>query len=153
MQSPLAAVVFYELIRFHAPDADDVVEKARAAIDARHPNDRVRASLAAHAPYSVAPSLFRAIKRAVDCDPSAPCSVHLSESVEEVEFIEHGTGPWRALLEELGVWHGGWSVPSSQGVLNITLAVNYSIQTPPAGDRSSQRRWCSRQTVSSSRRR
>ena len=111
MQSPLAAVVFYELIRFHAPDADDVVEKARAAIDARHPNDRVRASLAAHAPYSVAPSLFRAIKRAVDCDPSAPCSVHLSESVEEVEFIEHGTGPWRALLEELGVWHGGWSVP------------------------------------------
>ena len=31
----------------------------------------------------------------------APCSVHLSESVEEVEFIRSGTGPWRTFLEEL----------------------------------------------------
>jgi len=111
MQSPLAAVVFYELIRFNAPDPDGLVEKAQADIGMRHPDSRVRASLAAHAPYSVAPLLFRAIKRAVDRDAFAPCSVHLSESVEEIEFIEHGTGPWRALLEQLGVWDEGWSAP------------------------------------------
>ena len=113
MQSPLAAVVFYELIRFNVDtaNADALVARARAEIDARHPTDRVRASLAAHAPYSVAPALFRAIKRAVDRDPAAPSSVHLSEAAEEIEFIAHGTGPWRTLLEGLGVWDERWSPP------------------------------------------
>jgi aminodeoxyfutalosine deaminase len=114
MQSPLAAVVFYELLRFNASvpeSAEALVDKARSDIHARRPNDHVRASLAAHAPYSVAPALFRAIKQAVDRDPGAPWSVHLSESVEEIEFIGHGTGPWRMLLQELGVWDETWSAP------------------------------------------
>src|SRR5712692_5631710 len=85
--SPLAAVVFYELIRFNASDPDGLVEGARAEIEALHPTDRIRASLAAHAPYSVAPLVFRAIKRAIDRDSRVLCSVHLAESVEEVEFI------------------------------------------------------------------
>ncbi len=59
------------------------------------PTDLVRAGLAAHAPYSVAPLVFRAIRAAARRDPLAPCSVHLSESVEEVEFIRTGSGPWR----------------------------------------------------------
>src|SRR5438270_12350401 len=66
IQSPLAAVVFYELIRFNAPDADALVARALDEIDTRRVNGQVRASLAAHAPYSVAPALFAAIKRAVD---------------------------------------------------------------------------------------
>jgi aminodeoxyfutalosine deaminase len=111
MPSPLAAVVFYELIRFNAPDADGLVQEAQRSIAARHPNDRIRASLAAHAPYSVAPSLFRAIRRAADRDPQAPYTVHLAESAAEVEFIAGGTGPWRALLEELGVWDRAWVAP------------------------------------------
>jgi cytosine/adenosine deaminase-related metal-dependent hydrolase len=37
--------------------------------------------------------------------------VHLSESAEEVEFIASGGGPWRALLEELGVWDPQWVPP------------------------------------------
>ena len=58
-------------------------------------DEGIRASLAAHAPYSVAPSVFRAIREAIDRGPSGPCSVHLSESLEEVEFIQTGGGPWR----------------------------------------------------------
>src|SRR5439155_993210 len=107
MQSPMAAMVFYELIRFNASvpgSAEALVEKARAAMAARQPNEHVRASLAAHAPYSVAPELFRAIKQAVDREPGMPWSVHLAESVDEIEFLERGTGAWRALLEEVGAW-------------------------------------------------
>ena len=47
------------------------------SIDALAPTERVRVSLAAHAPYSVAPLVFRAIRSAVDRDAFAPCSVHL----------------------------------------------------------------------------
>lgn len=115
-RSSLAAVVFYELIRFSAPDPEAVVAQACHEIEGLVPTERVRASLAAHAPYSVAPLVFRAIRRAVDRDPFAPCSVHLSESAEEMEFIRSGGGPWRVLLEELGSWDPGWVPPGGTPV-------------------------------------
>jgi len=115
-QSPLAAVVFLELIRFNPADAAALVAAARADLDARHPTDRVRASIAAHAPYSVAPALFRAIRGALDDESAVPCSVHVSEAAEEIEFIERGTGPWRTLLEELRVWDSGWKPPQTTPV-------------------------------------
>ena len=111
LESPLAGVVFYELIRFNAPEPATLVDAAEAEIRALPQSDRVRASLAAHAPYSVAPLVFRAIRKAVDRDAFTPCSVHLSESAEEVEFIQSGGGPWRTLLEEIGAWDPAWVPP------------------------------------------
>jgi aminodeoxyfutalosine deaminase len=110
--SPLAGVVFYELLRFNAPDGEATVRDAVAQIRALEPSPRVRASLAAHAPYSVAPGIFQALGRAMRADPDLqPCSVHLSESPAEVEFIATGDGPWRRLLEDLGVWDSQWTAP------------------------------------------
>src|SRR4051794_1085775 len=65
-RSKLAAVVFYELIRFNAPDPVGVVSAAVSQLHALAPTERVRPSLAAHAPYSVAPLVLRAIRDAVD---------------------------------------------------------------------------------------
>jgi aminodeoxyfutalosine deaminase len=115
-RSPLAAVVFYELIRFAADDPRAFVEAACRQLERLVPTDRVRRSLAAHAPYSVAPLVLRAIRDAVNRDPFAPCSVHLSESTEEVEFIRSGRGPWRGLLEELGAWDSSWVPPGGTPV-------------------------------------
>jgi cytosine/adenosine deaminase-related metal-dependent hydrolase len=115
-RSALAGVVFYELIRFNAPDPAGFVEQACRHLHALAETDRVRTSLAAHAPYSVAPLVFRAIRRAVDLDPFAPCSVHLSESAEEVDFIRTGGGPWRAFLEDVGAWDDAWTPPGGSPV-------------------------------------
>jgi cytosine/adenosine deaminase-related metal-dependent hydrolase len=115
-RSPLAGVVFYEVIRFKASDPDAVVDHAVQTISALVPTERVRVSLAAHAPYSVAPLVLRAIRRAVDRHPFAPCSIHLSESAEEVEFIKSGGGPWRVMLEELGSWDPAWVAPGGTPV-------------------------------------
>ena len=115
-RSSLAAVVFYELIRFAAADPQAFVDTAWAELNRLVPTDRVRATLAAHAPYSVAPLVFRAIRRAIDRDPFAPTTVHLAESVEEVEFIRSGGGPWRRLLEDLGVWDPAWVPPGGSPV-------------------------------------
>jgi cytosine/adenosine deaminase-related metal-dependent hydrolase len=111
MRSALAAVVFFEVLGFNVIDADALIEHASGEIEALGPADRVRTSLAAHAPYSVAPLVFRAIRKAADRDPFAPYSVHLSESVEEVEFIRTGRGPWRQLLDEVGTWNTAWTPP------------------------------------------
>jgi cytosine/adenosine deaminase-related metal-dependent hydrolase len=115
-RSPLAGVLFYELICFNTSDPAGVVEEASRLLEALVPTERMRTSLAAHAPYSVAPLVLRAIRKAVDRHPFAPCSVHLSESEEEVEFIRSGRGPWRALLEELGSWDPAWVPPGGTPV-------------------------------------
>ena len=112
--SALAAVVFHELIRFNTTDPQGVVDEARRAIDALPATASVRASLAAHAPYSVAPLVLRAIKDAVGA--GRPRSVHLSESREEVEFIRSGSGPWRTMLEKLESWNPGWVAPGGTPV-------------------------------------
>jgi cytosine/adenosine deaminase-related metal-dependent hydrolase len=140
VRSSLAAVVFYELIRFNAPDPNALVDRARQEIEALNPTDRVRVSLAAHAPYSVAPVLLRAIQRALDREPFLPCSVHLAESIEEIEFIEHGTGPWRELLEEVGAWNPAWIVPGvspvqyldEAGFLTAHVLAVHGVQMTPA---------------------
>jgi aminodeoxyfutalosine deaminase len=110
--SPLAAVVFYELIAFNPDDAAALVDAAYGRIGSHTASDRVRISLAAHAPYSVAPSIFRAIQRVLEGRDELPRSIHLSESAEEVEFIRSGSGPWRTLLDEVGSWNPAWKIPA-----------------------------------------
>ena len=107
-RSPLAGVVFYELIRFNAPDPTGFVEQALHQVSALPSSDRVRISLAAHAPYSVSPLVFRAIREAVDRHAHDAYSVHLSESAAEVEFIQNGSGPWQSFLEDVGAWNPEW---------------------------------------------
>ena len=54
--------------------------------------------------------------QAINRDPFVPNSVHLAESAEELEFIRHGRGPWRELLEDLGVWDPAWVPPGGSPV-------------------------------------
>ncbi len=112
--STLAGVLFWELIGFNLGDGTDfdaLVARAVAELDALPRTDKVRASLAAHAPYSVAPLYFRAIKKAVTNMPFVPCSVHLAENVEEVELLRTGAGPWKTLMTDIGSWNPAWSAP------------------------------------------
>lgn len=109
-RSALAGVVFNEILRFNAPDPMAVVTHALGKVRALPPSRDVRASLAAHAPYSVAPGVLGALRTVMDEDPTlAPCSIHLAESAAEVEFVARGTGPWRQVLEEVGSWDPTWT--------------------------------------------
>jgi cytosine/adenosine deaminase-related metal-dependent hydrolase len=109
--SPLSGVVFHELIRLRARDADAVLEAGLDAVARQGPSTRVPVSLAPHAPYSVSPQLFQGIRSALGRMPFLPSTVHLGESPEEIEFLAHGTGPWRQLLEDLGAWDPEWQPP------------------------------------------
>jgi cytosine/adenosine deaminase-related metal-dependent hydrolase len=116
-EASLPAQIFYELLRFNAADAESMTNDARAKADAAaEPDDNVRVSLAPHAPYSVSPALFAAIRTDLDAHSGQVTSVHLGESPEETEFIRDGSGPWRVLLEELGVWTDAWHPPGTSPV-------------------------------------
>ena len=110
-EAGMSAQVFYELIGFSHPDPAARVREARAAADAVNIDRRVRISLAPHAPYSVSPALFMAIRADVDAHPDSVTTVHLGESAAEVELLRQGSGPARVMLERLGVWSNQWQIP------------------------------------------
>ncbi len=120
----MTAQVFYELLRFNASDPEAMTLEARVRADAGASRDgMVRVSLAPHAPYSVSPGLFAAIRADLDAHPGQVSSIHLAESPEEIEFIRNGTGPWRALLEELRVWTETWEAPGTSPVASLRCTV------------------------------
>ena len=110
-RSPLAGVVFLELLGFNVPDPKRLVASAAERIGALAQTATARLSIAAHAPYSVAPALYGEIRKLAERSLRQPYSVHLAESPEEVEFVRSGLGPWRAMLEQIGVWNAEWQPP------------------------------------------
>jgi cytosine/adenosine deaminase-related metal-dependent hydrolase len=135
----VAAVVFHELLGFRGADAPGRLAGAAPGFSG-WPSDDLRVSLAPHAPYSVSPALFTGIRRARDAAPDARTTVHLAESPEEVEFIRDGTGPWRAMLEDLGAWDPSWEPPrcspveyvASLGLLDDRVLAVHGVQCSPA---------------------
>jgi cytosine/adenosine deaminase-related metal-dependent hydrolase len=109
--SGLAGIVFHEVIRLREADAEQVVERAIQRTEAARPGERWRLALAPHAPYSVAPSVFRALAAARRRLPEPRMSVHVAESPEEVEFVGRGSGGWPDLLKRLGAWDPDWRAP------------------------------------------
>jgi aminodeoxyfutalosine deaminase len=108
----MAAHVFHEQTGFNLADVPGKIAQALTAMSAMNGGDEtVRMSLAAHAPYSVSPALFAAIRREVSAGSPPVTSVHLGESAQEIEFLRDGTGPARVMLERLGVWTDAWRPP------------------------------------------
>jgi cytosine/adenosine deaminase-related metal-dependent hydrolase len=136
----VAAHVFHELLGFNVADASARVVEARARIAALGPGrrDDVHVSLAPHAPYSVAPALFDAIRRDVTSRADRT-TVHLAESREEVELLADGHGPWRELLELLRVWSDEWTPPgvspvaflADRGFLDASVLVVHAVECTP----------------------
>ena len=110
-EAGVAAHVFYELLGFNEANPDERVRIARAAVQQAGAGNQVRISLAPHAPYSVSAELFGAIRADLDAHPPRLSSVHLGESAEEIELLARGTGGWKSLLQEFGVWTDAWRVP------------------------------------------
>ncbi|MGE3843017.1 MAG: amidohydrolase family protein [Vicinamibacterales bacterium] len=104
----MPAVVFHEILGFDPAIAEARFRSASNGLDeSDDAGATVRTRLAPHAPYSTSPELVRLI---ADAMPRAwpPTTIHVAESRAECEFLRFGTGPWRALLDDLGVPVPAW---------------------------------------------
>lgn len=114
------AVVFHEILGFNASDPRRLVQDAHTRLSSAFstlsstPSSTLHSTIAAHAPYSTSPDLFREIAR--QHTGPAPLAVHLAESNEEMEFLRTGGGPFRAMLEALDVWTDAWNPPGGHPV-------------------------------------
>jgi aminodeoxyfutalosine deaminase len=132
--SGLEAVVFHELLAW---DPAQATERAREADERTGQGDRrrVRVRLAAHAPYSVSPELFRALRAR-----GGPAAVHLAESEAESRFLLDGSGDWPAFLARRGLGRVAFRPPAtspvryldSLGVLQPGLLAAHCVRTDEA---------------------
>jgi cytosine/adenosine deaminase-related metal-dependent hydrolase len=107
-RSQLAALVFYELIRFTPPTP--TCSSRRRVVTGRAVHRSRENEPAAHAPYSVAPLVLRAIRRASDRDPFARCSVHVSKP-SRGRVHQDGRGTVSRPSGGSGVWNPSWVAP------------------------------------------
>jgi cytosine/adenosine deaminase-related metal-dependent hydrolase len=115
--SRLRGVVFHELLGFNLPDGQSVIDtRTHRATAAALGGEEVRVALAPHAPYSVSPELFRAIREEVNRLAPPITSVHLAESESEVDFLRDGSGPWPGILRWVGSTRDDWSPPGQTPV-------------------------------------
>lgn len=136
MGRDMPALVFHELLGFEAARAQAVVEAGRRALSTVRDSDQLRHALSPHAPYSVSPALFGAIRDILDRNPSARSTVHLGESQAEIDFLLDGSGPFRELLTDLGVWDPSWVAPecgaveylARMGLLDERMLVVHGVQ-------------------------
>jgi cytosine/adenosine deaminase-related metal-dependent hydrolase len=101
--SPLAALVFYELIGMQAARAGRAVDAARDWLAQVKRSARCRPGFSPHAPYTVRPTLVEQIGTTA-AQHDLPVAVHWAESKEELEFLGGGGGPLRDFLCEMGAW-------------------------------------------------
>lgn len=127
--SGLAGVVFHEIVKFNAADPAGLVAKAQARIAAAPDLPGWRIALAPHAPYSVAPGIFEAVRDARRPSRDLPTSVHVGESPEEMELLLTGGGGWRRLLWAMAAWNRNWEVPRSGPVTYLDRMAFWDART------------------------
>ncbi len=98
------AVVFRELIGLSKERAEQQLAVAGEHLGSGRDGEPFVRGLSPHAPYSVHPDLYRALV-ALAAKHAAPLAIHLAETLAELELLERGTGEFRTMLEEFGVWN------------------------------------------------
>jgi aminodeoxyfutalosine deaminase len=99
LQSDLYYHTFVELICFEPEKAKDVFRKGLELLEEFQP---LKASIAAHAPYSVCKELFRFIGKFCGEEGSL-LSIHNQESEEENKFYRYKTGEFNNFYSKLGM--------------------------------------------------
>lgn len=109
---PLARQVFLEVLGFDRGHLDEVLDDESTALLEMPPFSTASPGLAAHACYSTAGAVIREAKEW--CRARGRWfSIHVAEHPEELEFLAHGTGFCREVLDALGRWDPQWSPPGT----------------------------------------
>jgi cytosine/adenosine deaminase-related metal-dependent hydrolase len=99
--------VFLELLSLDAQRVQPLLALARQHLsDGRPEQGGWRPGLSPHAPYSVHPELLSEVC-GLSRQQHAPVAFHLAESVEELDLLATGGGPFVDLLKSLDAWQPG----------------------------------------------
>lgn len=75
-------------------------------------------SWAGHAPHTSSPSLLSSLKKACK-KKGTPYSIHVAESLEEMDFMTSGKGDWAEFLTYRGIDFSDWGIPCGSPVEHL----------------------------------
>jgi cytosine/adenosine deaminase-related metal-dependent hydrolase len=115
-QANMSGVVFRELIGLGNERGASVAGAGRAWLN-EGDESLLRRELSPHASYSAGQVIFNSLLW------SDTVCTHLAESQEEVQLLDHRTGPFVPYLQSLGAWH-----PSELLTMDEILAVAHRVK-------------------------
>lgn len=107
---------FHEVIGFSRARAESAFAAVLERIfDQAQESSAVCQGISPHAPYTVSPELYRDLVSftrgqyrkgfvSLTQEHYLPMATHLAESLEELQLLRDGTGPFQELLEERSMW-------------------------------------------------
>ncbi len=126
-KSELFFHTFIELYGFDPLRAQKVFQQGKDLLDQHH-GIRKKASITAHAPYSVSTKLLKMIADEA-LQQHSILSIHNQESEDENIFFEKGEGKIRDRLEWYGIDLKDWKVPGMRSVEWLLSQLPSSIKT------------------------
>jgi cytosine/adenosine deaminase-related metal-dependent hydrolase len=108
----IKSTVFLEYKGIRSKDAEPVMSKLKRDVETLKSTPSLHIFPAIHALYSTSPELVKAIKEYTKSH-HMKTSMHLAESLDEVEFLHSGTGKMKDLLMSIGKWDDEWKTYSS----------------------------------------
>ena len=122
----LRSVVFLEVLGLSADRAEDAIQQAASWLDNRVDTAICRAGLSPHAPYSVRAELFQRVAELVR-QRAVPVAIHLAETREELELLEHHRGAFVDFLKEMNVWQPEGLIASPAEVARLFQEVPQAL--------------------------
>lgn len=120
--SRMLGVVFLEIYRFRASDAERVLKESVSRLeqmeDLRDRNggrDRLDIVLSPHAAHTTSGPLLKALAGRAKAAGSR-LTIHVAESEPEIRLLASGDGPLPEFYRERGVWDDGWTCPKQSPV-------------------------------------
>jgi 5-methylthioadenosine/S-adenosylhomocysteine deaminase len=120
----LRAIIYLEVFGTDAEQLAGRFAENRERIDGSL-SERVRLGISPHAPYSCSPELYAAC-----LELELPLATHLNESADELQWLEHGTGPWEPLAGDLPppLGESGIRALARRGLLAPNLVAAHCVQ-------------------------
>lgn len=116
-QSPVHAVVFYEMIGLTEDRAAWGTGLTKAWLNDHPATHQCRPAFSLHAPYSVRKSVFEELGEGIVDGKEYPIAIHVAETEAELELLASRKGPFVSFLEDMGVWDPAGFVPDVAAVL------------------------------------
>jgi aminodeoxyfutalosine deaminase len=129
---PFRQILFLEVLGFKKNMVKSTLDRVTSLFASQNLKGALlQWGLAPHAPYSVAPELFRELKN-LSLRTDCPVTCHVAEFSEEVRFLKEGGGELQQFLVERGVIDDDWLPPGKSpvrylddvGVLDAMIGVH-----------------------------
>ena len=98
-KSNIRKTLFYELIDFNPDSAESTIDNFKNIIGNVKQDDLLSIGIFPHAPYTVSEELYR-ISKTVSDELGLSIATHISETIDEANFLTRGAGNFASLLRD-----------------------------------------------------